>query len=309
MQWQQQYDARLLISGTFLGGPVSAFSSTVSPNQDFSASIAGVVRVEMGKSYVINASYSLLASGAINVAAPPQCRVILNGMQRNRCGLSGAVILTVLPGNPMPSGAAGFASSLAPDRIDWSVPLGTLRNGDDAGALQLISPGTAADWSFLFNPYALSCEPTSAEILVYRLGNAVRQVIANQVAIDVVVPTGATSMYEIRCYNPKQMKSANLPCEFNGQPFVTYTVKKSDDVGDPSTALKIVREFRNITDLNATNQPVVRTETTKLVRSGSATNLAWTKQDWHVGSSVLQETVAKACLQNQFLSQSMTAAT
>ena len=53
-----------------------------------------------------------------------------------------------------------------------------------------------------------------------------------------------------------------------------------------------VRARNAVADATGTSFPIVRTETTKLVRAGTWPNFTWTKTDWHSGSTPLQETVA-----------------
>ena len=285
--------AHLSLSGNFLDGAVSQSKTPTVPYQTVTVSLGsqGVVRVEPGKSYTLVMSYGAVGSGAVYVAAPPQYRVILNGMERNRCSLSTNVTLTVLSRNAAPPGAAGFSSGLRPDRIEWTMPLGTLRNGDDAGALRLVDLGTGSDWNTVFTPAGLQYEGASGEVFVYRQDNMIRQVFANQIAVDIVTVTA--NRYEIRCFNRFQMSGAQLPVTPMGQPFATYTVMKSDDAGDPATALKLIREFRNVTNSTGTANdfPITRTEGAKIVRTGTWPNFTWTKSDWHTGTAAVQETV------------------
>ena len=291
--WRQQTQeptcARIAISGNFLDGPANSEASTPYPNASLTAAFSNSVRVSAGKSYTINLNPYLLTSGTVCVTAPPQYRVILNGIERNRCDIAGAVTVVVVPSYEGPPGAAGFASSFTPDRLDWRLPLGTLRNGDDAGSLRLIDAGVRPDWYCLFSPAALSCEPASDEVYVYRENNIIRQVIANQVAIDIVPLTSPANSYEIRCYNPQQIQASGPPATFSGEPFAKYRVQPSTDEGDPATTIKISREFR---EQVGGGFPVVRTEETKLVRTGSLPNFSWKKHDWHTGTDVLQETTA-----------------
>jgi RHS repeat-associated protein len=297
--YTEQLTGYLSLGGTFLAstppGPDAAVSNTfttLNSNQAINVGIGpnGVVRAAPFKSYVVGATMYGVTGAALNVAAPPQYKVLINGVERNRCGLGGSgglsLSIMLVPRYDGPPGAAGFSSGLAADRIDWKLPLGTLRNGDDAGCLRIVEPGSSADWTSIFNTSSLQCTAGSNEVYVYWAGNAIKQVIANQVAVDVEVPAGTTNLYKIHCYSPSQIATAGPPTTFTGSPFATYTVRQSDDAGDPATALKIIREFRNAAG------SVVRTESTKLVRTGTSPAFTWTKSDWHTGTTVLQETVA-----------------
>ncbi len=294
--WYQYIMTRLLtaqmsLAGDFIDGPTQASAASQSGGAQLSLSLgsSGVVRVEPGKAYPISLSRLDLATCFVDVSTPPQYRVILDGMVRNRTeGGNGNVMMMLVPRSDSTPPVAGFPSDLATDRIEWSVSLGSLKNGDSAGGLKLVDLGGSDVWSTIFTPAALQCEPTSDEIIVHREGGWVRQVSANQVTIDVVVPAGATDRFEVRCYNPEQMQGTSLPCTFIGDPFVTYTIRRSDDAGDPATALKIVREIRNVTAATG-SFPVARTEKTKLIRTGTRPNYAWSKLDWHTGGSSSQE--------------------
>jgi YD repeat-containing protein len=258
----------------------------------------GIVRVVPGKNYTISIDQGNIASGALNVAAPPGYRVVLNNMPRNSCSVTtGNVVLRVLPALDWLPGPAGAASSVAALKVDWRLSLGSLLNGDAAGYLELADTGAGATWGNLLTPGALSYEATSSEVFVYQQNGAIRQIIANQVALDVV--TLSSTSYEIRCYNPAQIQSY-VPCSFSGQPFATYRIEQ----GTPDSAhssdstavvLKFTRETRNIPDPNATNVPITRTETMSLQRTGTAPNFQWIKNDWTVaGQSPLVTTTVQS---------------
>ena len=295
-----QYNyGQLILSGTFLPSSPTAndgYHYVASPQYPahgaiFTATL-GTVRIEPGKSYTFSA-YNAEGSGNVTVIAPPAYRVILNNMERNVCPCGMAVTLRILPLAGGLVGVAGTASSVAAVKVDWRVSLGSLRNGDSAGSLELVDTGNGSDWTALFTPGALNYESTSDEVYVYRNG-PIKQIIANQVAVDIVT-TSATS-YEIRCYNPSQIQSY-VPCSFSGLPYVTYTVMKSDDAADAGslTAIKFIRETRNIPDPQETNVPVARREVMKLVRTGAWPAYAWSKTDWTVdGQTPLVETFVQS---------------
>lgn len=298
--------ADLQLSGTFLPSlptdpnPTNGYAingqSTTNSFDSLSANL-GIVRMMPGAVYTLGVSYDNLASGTINVLAPPGYTVVLNGLPGNSCPVTGTVSIRVLPIADEIPGTAGFASKIAASKIDWKLALGSLRNGDSAGFLELVDPGTASDLSYLLKPGALSYEATSSEVYVYSVGNALRQVIANQVAVDVV--TLSSSSYELRCYDPAQIQS-NVPCSFSGSPFAVYRIQRGTPdpayASDPTAfVLQITRETRNITNLTAQNVPITRQEAMTLQRTGTWPNFRWARSDWTVtGQTPLVQTVVQS---------------
>jgi RHS repeat-associated protein len=290
-------NSSLEVSGSFLpslpsdpnptDGHVGNGTAAGSPDDTMTVNL-GIVRVAPGATYTVNVDLNNITGGALNVQAPPGYRVVLDGMNRNSCPLSSSIHLRIVPlGDGIP-GTAGFASNVAGLKVDWRVALGSLRNGDSAGWLGLADTGMGSDWLNLFTPGALSYEATSDEVFVYRVNNAVRQIIANQVAVDVV--TLNSTSYEIRCYNPAQIQSY-VPCTFSGQPFAVYRIAR----GATDTSLVFTKETRNIPDPNATNVPVARRETMTLARSGNWPSYVWTRQDWTLeGQAALTQTVVQS---------------
>ena len=286
----------LSLSGSFLAssptandGVSSVAAYAVNASQSISAVLGstGAVKVEPGKSYTVHGSGTNLVSGTIAVVAPPGYQVVMNGSRRNCCPLMSTVTFCIQPRSDGPVAAAGYASSVGSSTVNWSLSLGSLRNGDSAGALELIDTGTG-DWTTLYTPAALYYEAISDEVYVYRVNDQIRQIISNQVAVDVVTLT-ATS-YELRCYTPGQITSS-APCTFSGSPFVTYRI----DQGSTASSLLFTKETRNITDANITNVPVTRRELMSLQRTGTWPNFTWTKSDWtREGEVVLVRTTVQS---------------
>jgi RHS repeat-associated protein len=271
------YGAAIDLSGTFMPSAPGANDGTATGSalatgggQGMLVSLGtpDIVRMEPGKSYTISISATNV-TGTLNVAAPPGYRVVLNGQRRNSAPLASTMTLSLQPRDEGPPGAAGFASTIDAAKINWHLGLGTLRNGDDAGSIALLDPGLDASWATLFTPAALNYEAVSDEVFVYRVGGAIRQVIANTVAVDIV--TLNSTSYELRCYNPAQIQSY-VPCVFSGQPYATYRIER----GATDTSLKLTKELRDIEDPNTSASPIVRRETMTLQRSGNN----WTKNDW-----------------------------
>lgn len=256
-----------------VGGPAGASQIATSAGQSIQADF-GLVRMEPGKVYTISAVY-LNATGTLNVVPPPGYRTVLNGMVRNGCPLATSMTVRILPISGGAPQRAGFSSSVAALKVDWKLSLGSLHGGDDAGYVELVDTGLGANWDALCTPGALSYAATSDEVFVLQQAGALRQVIANQVALDIVTLT-ATS-YEIRCYTPAQIQSY-VPCSFSGRPFAVYRIEK----GATATSIKFTRETRNVTDPVTMDIPIARTETMTLERSGTAPNFTWIKTDWTV---------------------------
>jgi hypothetical protein len=164
-------------------GEVAYAVTAHSGNQNLSIDL-GTVRVAPGKAYTIAVDQVNIINGTVSVLPPPGYRVVMNNMVRNTCPL-GTITLRVLPladGHP---GLAGFATSVAALKVDWRVALGTLRNGNSAGWLQLVDPANGPNWDELYTPAALSYEATSDDIFVYEVNNQLRQIIGPQVALDI----------------------------------------------------------------------------------------------------------------------------
>ena len=269
-------------SPTLAGSPPTNLVLASYSNQYLNAALGvnGLVHVEPGQTYSVGSfSNNLLPGAALNISVPPQYRVVMNGVPRNRCDLADTITFTVIPRNEGPPGAAGFASSVATNRVDWRLALGTLRNGDDAGALRLLDFSLGASWEALFTPAALNYEATSDEIFVRRVDDIIEQIIGNQVAVDINVLT-ATS-YQIRCFHPSQVVPAvgAARSTFTGLPFAVYLIAQ----GATPTSISFTKSTRDITDLAANptvEPPFTRVEKMTLVRTGDWPNHLWTKTDW-----------------------------
>jgi len=290
-------NASLEVSGKFLpslptdpiptDGSAGNGTTADSPHQAMNVNL-GIVRVAPGATYPINTSSDNINGGVLNVQAPPGYRVVLEGLPRNSCPIGGDIHMRIVPLSDGIPGTGGFASSVAGLKVDWRLALGSLRNGDSAGWLELADTGMGTNWLNLCTPGALSYEATSSEVYVYSVGNAVRQIIANQVVVDVV--TLNSTSYEIRCYNSAQMQSY-VPCTFSGLPFAVYRISR----GATDTSLVFTKETRNIPDPNATNVPIARRETMTLERTGAWPNYVWTKKDWTLdGQAALTQTVVQS---------------
>lgn len=275
----------LQLTGTFMSpNPTVAATPTVAQVSSATANrliqtsmgAAGTVQVESGRSYTLNiVRTNLLPEGKVSIVVPPQYRVVMNGLARNSVDLTDTVVFMVVPQNQGPPGAAGFASSVATSRLDWEVALGSLRNGDTAGSLRMVETALAESWDGFFSPGMLYYEASSDEVYVHRESNVIRQIIANQVAIDIKPVENVPDTYDILCYHPSQMSGA-APATFSGKPFVEYRVAK----GGTATTILFTKTVRNVTDPNDNSPPIARIETMSLARTGTWPNYTWSKVDW-----------------------------
>ncbi|HVX57458.1 MAG TPA: RHS repeat domain-containing protein, partial [Candidatus Saccharimonadales bacterium] len=278
--------AQIQIYGTFLPtasnptGNYNVLNTDANPSDEYLTSL-GMVNVQPGAKYTVHINADNIDSGTVFVVPPGGYDVIMDGMYRN-AEATPVAVFTIVPQFQGPPGAAGFASTISGEQVNWRLSLGFLRNGNDAGELRLADTGLESDWSALFTPATLSFATSSAEVYVYQPNNILRQIIANQVAVD-IVSLNSTS-YEIRCYNPDQIQSY-VPCSFSGCPYVTYRIEKGTPdataANDPTAVvLKITRETRNIVDPFQTNVPITRQDVMTLQRTGTSPNYLWTKNDW-----------------------------
>ena len=282
-------DGGVTLSGTFLSsapgandGAASASISSTTWGDPLSVVLgsSGYVRVEPDKVYSLDVTGWNFYGGEVNIVAPPGYRVRMDNILRSRETFddSTTIVFEIHPVGARHPGLAGMASGIASSEIDWRVSLGALRNGGSAGDLALIDTGTRSDWAPIFTPSMLYYETPSDEVSVYRPSNIIRQIIANQVVVDVV--TLSSTSYEIRCYNPTQMQGTSDPRTFTGSPYVTYRVEQ----GSTATTLKLTKEVRNVTDATSTFS-IARTEYLFLSRQNSWPTFKWTRTDWSTSST------------------------
>src|SRR5688572_11125620 len=258
------------------------------------------VQLQPEKTYELQVEAERVTALILRMVPPPGYVLEIDGMVRSRVAISGIAspyehyqTMTVrLVGqanvNSPPVGAGASSSLGAGERIEWEIGMGALKNGRSAGTLALIDAGTAAAWSTLFTPTALSYAAVSSEVQVHRSAGELRQILANEAAVDIV--TLSSTSYEIRFYHPDQASGSTFPRTFGGLPYVIYKVEQ----GGTSTTLKITSYTRNITSLSDTSAGVVREATTSIARTGSSwPAYTWTRRDWTtVGQTPLTEVVA-----------------
>lgn len=261
----------------FQSAPISAGGALGGPNNLWYPLGAAC---EPGKAYQINVS-TLSGTGDIAVSAPPGYKTVLSGEETGQMSFSGSWLywVQVLPLKAPGVGRAAefLASASVTMAVNWELSLGSLHNGKSAGSITLSDAGNRPDWSALFTPALLSYETTSDEVVVYRENGNLRQVIANQVAVDIV--TLSSTSYELRCYNPDQIQNSTYPRTFGtSSPFVTYRIEQ----GATSTTIKFTKEARNVTDLTSTF-PVARREFMTIARASTGStwrDFTWTRTAW-----------------------------
>lgn len=268
-----------------------AFSETVatSPGQVTTGlGNGGVVFVEFNRSYTLNIGGTNLGAGDVVLACPPGFQVVLGGLRRSKTTFSNSLSMEfeIVPAARQQPALSGTATTVAVSEIQWSVSLGRLQNGESAGDLELIDTGTRTDWTPLFSSGRLYYESTSSEVSVVRNYGVIRQIIANEVAIDINQPSPPANWYEVRCYNPAQRHP--VTGIFSGSPFATYKVEQNPESGAPATSIRITKELRE--DLGNPSAPVVRRERMSITRTGSWPTFDWTRRDWTLdGQSPLTE--------------------
>ena len=295
--------ASLSVSGAFLPWAIqpsasqpAAFSSGTVENSKTADTAGqlmeidlGIVRVVPGRTYALSVGQTNLVNGNFVVSPPPGYVAVLNQMTRSACPLDSTITFRLVPASDRYAGLAGFATSAASSGLSWRLALGSLLNGDSAGFIDLADAGVAEDLSFLFTPGVLSYQAQSSEVFVHKEGGIMRQVIANQVAVDIVT-LGENSnpnlnstgpRYELRCYSTAQIQSY-VPCSFSGDPFAVYRIeRRRPDPNDATVVeLQLTRESRNLPNFTTPNVPVARTDVMVVRRAGIAPGYHWSKTDW-----------------------------
>jgi RHS repeat-associated protein len=264
------------------GGVTLTLNGLVSSRSNPGHSPTLTTSLEVGKSYgVVLTRTGVISTASATFKAPAGYYFLINGVRDNKFSSSSttARTLRLIPVDAPPAATPGAASSLASGRMRWSVSLGSLPNGNSAGTLDLVG-GAISDWTDFYRPAALEFESDSpVDVTVHRATpsgglNAIRQVAAPQVFVDVVILT-ATS-YEIRVYHPTQATGSTYPKPLTGLPFLVYRLEQD---GSP-TKLRITKTSRNPSSATDTTAPVARVDYTTLERSGTYPTFTWTLIDW-----------------------------
>jgi len=234
--------------------------------------------------------------GYISFAAPPGYRVQINqvmtptyqwncsyGSGVMTMGQSGNFVLRILSPEANVGDRVGTASPITSGQVRWYLGLGTLKNGNSAGAIAIADVGTetgSTPWSALFTNAALQYLSPSAEVIVEKdaSGN-IRQILADQAYVDVV--TKSSTSFQIDFYAPcsltGQTYSPTTPYTFSGTPFVSYLVRQ----GGTATTFQILSTARNVP-----SGAIARYAVTTLTRTGTAiNNFQWVLDDWNDSDS------------------------
>lgn len=255
-----------------------------------------LARLAVGKSYTLSLSQSGLNAANVMAVAPPGHTMEIDGVPREQHTVYSpmSVRLRVRPPADAAPPRAGVATSLGTERTLWQASLGSLSNGESAGAIGFIDIGQPGTIGALFHPGGLIYDSPSSEVLVLvnhptvpapYVPGTLRQIIAPQVVVNVHMD--ALHQCQIQFYHRAQLASAGTDgiYTFSGDPFAWYFFNPHQTVPN---AVKITCGLRNITDFDVNGrpillpplQPVVRTKVTVLERTGTAPNHTWTASDW-----------------------------
>lgn len=217
------------------------------------------------------------------VTPPPGYLFTVDGISQTSVKFSSAskvYKIRVIPSETVTALPAGTASSFTGGQIKWNVALGSLLNGDSAGAISIVGAATGSAptaWNSFYKPETLYYESSSSEIYPDRFNNVIRQISANEAFVNVVVIDGTS--YKLDFYPPSAAQGSSYPKSVTGLPFISYLISK-----DLSGAykLRITKTTRSLTGTSdtETSAPVTRTEWTTIERTGVFPSFVWTVTDW-----------------------------
>lgn len=251
------------------------------------------VMLEPGKDYIFSVSGTSVQGMQLYAGVQPGYQAEIDGyirgselLSENSIGPNGLgdylaqVHVRIIAPSSTDGASAGTCSSIASGRIQWSVSLGTLKNGSAAGSIVITDPGTETSWSSLFTPALLQYESVSSEVVVVSdSNNNIRQIVSDQALVDVSTPTSTSVKLDF--YDPVGM-SGGGPYTPSGTPYVSYLISQ----GSSSTSMQIAKTLYD------TAGSVVRTDSTTLTRSGTGPDgYSWDLQDWNLQgqSQLVQE--------------------
>ncbi len=116
---------------------------------------------------------------------------------------------------------AGQSSDLGVGRVRWSLGLGSLRNGDPAGVIQLREDNALASLS----PNDLILESGNPQVDRIVVGGTFRQVLAPQCLVDI---STASNVLYLKCYAYTAITTQNGDgtWNFTGSPFAEYAIDR-----------------------------------------------------------------------------------
>jgi RHS repeat-associated protein len=233
--------------------------------------------LEVGKPYSLVISTGATSNKTVYITPSPGYLFTVDGTAKNSFSFSGGTgvyTVRIIPAESQVPRPAGTASSITGGQIKWNVALGSLLNGESAGALSIVG-AAIDDWSPFFTPTTLYYDSLANddEVRVHREGGNIRQVSTKEAFVDVVTLNGAS--YEIRFYSPASATGTNYPKPLTGRPFVTYRISQ-----DSLTKLRLTKETRTVLSPTDTTAPIARSETTTIERTGTSPAFTWTVADW-----------------------------
>jgi RHS repeat-associated protein len=285
LNWTASWGATVSIDASGLNGDQSGQA-----NYPDGATPRITAQLAVGKTYELSINTTNNESGdtvegfSIEAIPPPGYVMEIERVPTEKYDMTYVPIsvrLRVRPPADTAPARAGEATSLGTERTLWQASLGSLSNGQSAGAISFIDTGAASDVSSIFKPDGLVYDAPSSDVDVLTnpwnaaapyVPNTIRQIIAPEVCVDVYM--SGTDQCELKFYHRSQLGSYNNGYySFNGYPYAWYFFNQQ---GAQPNQVQINCDTR---PAGADN--VVRTKITTLTRSGSAPNYTWTAEDWY----------------------------
>lgn len=245
--------------------------------------------LEPGKPYsLVVSTTGCRDNRTVIITAPPGYLFTVDGVSQNSLKFGSAsktYSIRIVPSETLTSQPAGTASSLTGGQIKWNVALGSLLNGDSAGAISIVGAATGASasaWDLFYKPDSLYYESPSSEVYVDRLNGVIRQISANEAFVTVVQIDGAS--YDLNFYSPGAAQGTSYPKAVTGLPFISYRISKDTASAYKLRITKTTRSLTGTADTTIT-APVTRTEWTTVERTGTFPAFVWTVADWTLSNA------------------------
>ncbi len=206
----------------------------------------------------------------IYVNPPPGYSIYIDDIRRRGVSFSGSPLSpppsVILRLDDQVSLGAGESTSLRPQRIVWSVGLGSLKNGSPAGAISMRQLGLSAT---VFSRAALFCGNASAEVQrIYDNSGFLRQVFANSCLVNITTLPSGSEGFLLSFYNRGDIGTTQEAIG-NGDNILIWSLNSG---ALPFTEYK----FENPTP--GTYNKVRITKSCRLNSSGSSTPKVWTTE-------------------------------
>jgi hypothetical protein len=243
-----------------------------------------------GKDYNLTLGASQCGTGFnIYINPPPGYRVYIEDVCKSGIRYTGTPWVQVPPTVKIRlddgvSLGAGDSSSIRPQRVVWSVGLGSLKNGSSAGSISIRQVGVTAS---TFSISSLFCGSGSAEVQrIYDQSGRLRQVFANTCLVNITPLPSGSEGFTIDCYARQDVSGTQGPLGggdttpvwnlvAGALPFVDYRFE--NPTPGTYTKVRITKHSR----LNSTGT-TAKTWTTELRHvSGSPSGTdVWAVVDW-----------------------------